>query len=261
MGSLTMAPVWVDLVVLVTLPTLLAMLGTTVLRRTFSLESLSQNNEVAGFKFAVVGVLYAVLLAFAVIAVWQSFSESESKVAVEAGAAATLYRLAEGIGGPTGAALHDRVTDYLQAAINDDWPAMARGEGSSKGTATLDALFAVALRDPAAFRDDGVMLSEILSQLDQLTQARRARLNDSSGFVPPVLWVVLYVGAVVTVSFTFFFGTPNVRAQTAMTGLLTFLIGLSLLVVVAIDRPFGGWHRVTPRELQAVLQEIGGRKS
>jgi hypothetical protein len=30
------------------------------------------DNEVAGFKFSVIGVLYAVLLAFLVIAVWEN---------------------------------------------------------------------------------------------------------------------------------------------------------------------------------------------
>jgi hypothetical protein len=55
-----------------------------------SLERLSSNNEVAGFKFATVGVLYAVLLAFAVIVVWEKFSAAEDHVALEAAAAATL---------------------------------------------------------------------------------------------------------------------------------------------------------------------------
>ena len=38
-------------------------------RYTYGVSRLSLNNEVAGFKFAVVGVFYAVLLAFVVIAV------------------------------------------------------------------------------------------------------------------------------------------------------------------------------------------------
>ena len=41
---------------------------------------LKLNNEVAGFKFAVVGVFYAVLLAFVVIAVWENYSNTEAAV-------------------------------------------------------------------------------------------------------------------------------------------------------------------------------------
>jgi hypothetical protein len=56
------------------------MFGPVVVRRYVTLENLAKNNEVAGFKFAVVGVLYAVLLAFAIIVVWERFSDAENGV-------------------------------------------------------------------------------------------------------------------------------------------------------------------------------------
>jgi hypothetical protein len=85
---------------------------------------LAVNNEVAGFKFATVGVLYAVLLAFVVIVVWERFNEAENDVAQEAGAAVTIFRLADGLGlGPT-TALRDSLTSYVRTVVADDWPAM-----------------------------------------------------------------------------------------------------------------------------------------
>ena len=56
------------------------MFGPVMVRRHVTLERLSTNNEVAGFKFATVGVLDAVLLAFVVIIVWEKFSEAEVAV-------------------------------------------------------------------------------------------------------------------------------------------------------------------------------------
>src|SRR3954470_15594423 len=67
MMFLTVLPLWVSGILLIGLPTLIAMGGPILIRRRLSLERLSTNNEVAGFKFATIGVLYAVLLAFAVI--------------------------------------------------------------------------------------------------------------------------------------------------------------------------------------------------
>ena len=64
---------WLSGLLLVGLTTGLAMLGPILVRRYVTLERLTANNEVAGFKFAVVGVLYAVLLAFAIIVVWEKF--------------------------------------------------------------------------------------------------------------------------------------------------------------------------------------------
>lgn len=243
--------------VVIVLPAIVAMAGTVLVRTRVPLESLASNNEVAGFKFAVVGVLYAVLLAFAVVVVWESFSESEGEVTTEAGAAATLYRLADGFDVPGARALHQRVTDYIDSAVRDDWPAMGRGTGSDATTRALDALHAEAMRLPAADARAGAILYEILYQLDQLTQARRARIDASTGFVPWLIWMVLFLGGILTVGFTHFFGTRNLAAQTLMTGILTVLIGSTLLVIIAIDHPFAGSVQVPPDALLAVRDELG----
>ena len=73
-------PVWLGALLVVILPTLLAMCGPILVRRRFSLERLTTNNEIAGFKFATVGVIYAVLLAFAIIIVWERFADAENAV-------------------------------------------------------------------------------------------------------------------------------------------------------------------------------------
>ena len=73
------------------------MCGPVLIRRRITLERLVSNNEIAGFKFATVGVIYAVLFAFAVIVVWQKYSEAETAVVQEAGGAASSFRLAAGL--------------------------------------------------------------------------------------------------------------------------------------------------------------------
>jgi hypothetical protein len=141
---LTTQPLWLG-VLLVGAATLLAMAGPVLVRQRLSLDRLRLNNEVAGFMFATVGVLYAVLLAFAVIIAWERFSKAEDVAAQEAGAATTLYRLADNIGGDPGAALRDGLTRYVRAVITDEWPAMERSKASSTVTRALDTVYAALL--------------------------------------------------------------------------------------------------------------------
>jgi hypothetical protein len=54
-----------------------------LVRERVALHELRANNELAGFKFATVGVLCAVLPAFAV---WEKLNGAESNVAIKAGA-------------------------------------------------------------------------------------------------------------------------------------------------------------------------------
>ncbi len=257
---LKLLPVWGAAALLVGLPTLLAMAGPPIVRRFVPLKRLTTNNEVAGFKFATVGVLYAVLLAFVVIVVWEKFSDAESDVSREAGAAATIYRLVEGIEGEPGPSLRSAMTGYLEAAINDDWASMENGKASPVATHALDRLYSIALTYQPADSRGAAILSELLRQLSVVTEARRARLVKAAGIVPNIIWFVLYGGAVLTVGFTFFFGAANLRAQAGMTGALALLIFSALLVVVSIDHPFAGAVRVAPDAIHDVVTDLTHRQ-
>lgn len=252
-------PLRISGLLLVGLTTILAMLGPVIVRRFVPLERLSTNNEVAGFKFAVVGVIYAVLIAFAVIVVWEKFSDAESAVAHEAGATVALYRLVNGVSAEGREAIRSRLTAYLQVTIDDDWPAMARGGASPAGTQALNALYSAVLSLTPHDNRETVIVSEIFHQLDLVTQARRNRIVLATGIVPDIVWLVLLAGAILTIGFTFFFGSENLRAQSLMAGLLSLIIFMGLLVIVVIDYPYTGSVRVTPEALVLVLEEFSGK--
>jgi Na+/proline symporter len=254
-------PLWASGLLMVGGTTLVAVLGPLLVRRYVALERLSTNNEVAGFKFATLGVIYAVLLAFAVIAVWEKFSDAEGAVAQEAGALTALYRLSGSLDPDAQAGVRDALARYLHTTIAEDWPAMARGTASPGATRALTAVYgAVLAHDPSGPRG-GALLGEMLGQLDQVTQARRRRLGLAAGIVPALIWLVLFTGAVVTIAFAFFFGTQNLRAQVLMSGMLALMISLSLFVVVSIDHPFTGPVRVLPEPLEAVVADFGENRA
>ena len=85
-----------------------------------------------------------------------------------------------------------------------------------------------------------------------MTQARRTRPHLATGAVPGVLWLVLVCGAVLTVGFTFFFGTKNLPAQVMMTG----IVFMGLLVIVSIDHPFTGPVHVGSEPLKTVVEDF-----
>lgn len=247
---------WLSGMLLVGLTTGLAMLAPILVRRYVTLDRLVANNEVAGFKFAVVGVLYAVLLAFAIIVVWEKFTDADNIVAREAGAATNVYRLSYGMAEAPATSLRARLSAYLAATISDDWPAMEHANESSSARRALDAVYGSVLVSLSA-QGNNALAGEILHQLDEITQARRARIVAADGTVPGVIWPVLFGGAAITVGFTFFFGTQNLPAQSLMTGLLSVMIFSGLFIVVVIDRPFSGAVTVKPDALAKVLAEFG----
>src|ERR1700730_473331 len=214
-------PLWVAAILLVILPTIAAMCGPVLMRRRIGLERLTSNNEIAGFKFATAGVIYAVLLAFAVFVVWEKFNDAETAVVQEAGASATIYRLTTGPD-PEGVAPRAAMGNYLRLAIDRDWPLMATGNESREVTQALNALYAAALRLVENGSRQPAIFVEMLKQLDAITLARRTRLHLATGIVPGIVWLVLYCGALLTVGFTFFFGTENLPAQAVVRACLRY---------------------------------------
>ena len=255
----TSTPLWVAAVILLVPTTIFAMCGPVIVRRYVSLKRLRTNNEVAGFKFAAVGVIYAVLLAFAILIVWERFNKADSDVANEASAAATVFRLTQGLDAAHGAAVRRATTDYLKQAVEKDWPAMDRESPSHDVTVALSAVYDAVLKFHTFDSFEALVVAEILRDVDRISEMRRQRLVAASGVVPGIIWTVLFTGAFVTIGFTLFFGTANLRAQVAMSGALSILIFLGLLTIIAIDHPFAGSVKVGPEALIAVINDFGDK--
>ncbi|PYK22114.1 MAG: hypothetical protein DME56_02135, partial [Verrucomicrobia bacterium] len=65
--------------------------------------------------------------------------------------------------------------------------------------------------------------------------------------------LVLLVGGVFTVLYTFFFGMKNIRAQYVITTTLTVTITLILFLIYVLDQPFTGTSKVSTEPLKEVI--------
>ena len=251
---LSSLPLWLLIALIVALPTILAMGAQALIHRRVGVTKLAKNNEIAGFKFATVGVIYAVLLAFTVIVVWEKFNDAQTAVANEAGATAALFHYAEGKE-PEALAVRTALANYLSAAIDDEWPAMARETESQATEHALDSLYTAAIALNRSGTRGTADMAEVFRQLDNVTADRRVRLHLATGLVPNVIWIVLFMGALLTVGFTLFFGSENLLAQVSMTGVLSVLVTMGLVVIISIDHPFTGPVYIHPDSLALVLAD------
>ena len=113
----------------------LGMLGPALFRRCLGIERLKINNEVAGFKFAVVGVLYAVVLGFAHRRDLGEVPRRRGGDTQEAARSPPSTGSSLGLEEPS-ATGHSRTElhAYAALAIEDDWPAMNAGHYSHRVT-------------------------------------------------------------------------------------------------------------------------------
>ena len=110
-----------------------ALLLAELVRRGFTPEFLSAHNDLAGFILAVVGVVYAVLLGFVAIGVWERFDQAEVRTYHESGELVSLYRNADGFSNQ--AEVRSAIRTYVDFVITAEWPAMQEGRLSPRASA------------------------------------------------------------------------------------------------------------------------------
>ena len=82
------------------------------MQRLVPTSSRQPHNDVAGFIYAALGVIYAVLLALVVIAVWGEYDAASETVEQEANAVAEIFWLAHRLPEPEGALLQELARSY-----------------------------------------------------------------------------------------------------------------------------------------------------
>jgi Protein of unknown function (DUF4239) len=243
-------------VVVVGSTVLLSIGGMLLVRRSITLAVLESHNEVAGFIYAVVGVVYAVLLAFTAIVVWEQHADAESVAAQEASELADLYRDAEAFPKEIREQLRGQIRAYSQIVVEREWPAMARGDESPEAWAAFNRLWHTYMMVRPADSFESAWYTQSVDRMNRLGDARRNRLLRLGPAIPGVMWGVLLATGVITIGFTFLFGTKSVWSQAVMVAGLSTTIASVLFLIWILDRPFSGAARIEPesfRQLEAIL--------
>jgi hypothetical protein len=225
-------------------------------RTIYGVDKLALNNEVAGFKFAVIGVFYAVMLAFVVIAVWEDFRKTEAAVRDEAKAVVDLNRLSFALPAAGGAKIRQHLQDYVDGVREHEWETMAVGEPSDIVIGDLSQLSRAIYEVKPQSEQELALYEEALRLLSVITDNRTERLDSADGSMPGILWFVLIVGGLITLGYPAFFGSTNLVAQVLMTAALAELVALSLLLGLAFDYPFTGKVSISSLPFEHALRQM-----
>jgi hypothetical protein len=179
--------------------------------------------------------------------VWERFADARLNVEKEANELADLFRNAQALPEGFREELEPNLRDYVRLVVEKEWPAMAEGKSSAEAWDAYNRLWQTYYRFRPQNEYEQVWYAQSLARLNQLGDQRRLRLLSSqSGGLPGVMWGVLVGAGVITIAFSFLFGTRNALAQVLMTGGLAMTIALVLLSIVVMEHPFAGLTRVKP---------------
>jgi hypothetical protein len=235
--------------------------GTLILRKIFGHEHLSRHNEVAGFIYAVIGVVYAVLLAFVVIVVWEDFQEAEDIVDQEAASVTVLYSLLQKLDKSGDTNMKKSLVDYTETVVQQEWLMLKEGEtlkdfSQMPGDKYYKELHI--LLENYIPRDDNetIWYEKAIDELKTLNEKRKLRYYSTKLSVPTFIWIVIIIGGFLSVIYAMLFSSQNLWAQLVMLSILSISITLVIYLIFALDHPYRGLIVVSPESFEMFLNSL-----
>ncbi len=225
-------------------------------RRLVPLDVLIDDIGVGGLLMTITGTLYTVLVAFAVVIVWNAYDSTSDMVDREAATLLDVVRISKAFPAATSLRIGDLAERYTADVIQQEWPAMAMGKSSPTARDLNDQIWSVVTSIKPADAGEQAAYSVLVSRVADFSDARRRRLFDSTSSLPPLIWVVLVAGAVLTLAFTFFFGLKNLLAQVLLTAMCVTTVALVLWLINDMDGPFTGDIRIAPDSFRVLAESL-----
>lgn len=235
----------------------LSVAGLLVFHRLVPHRLRREQHDVAASTMGIAGVVYAVLLAFIAVAVWQGYGLADSLVQTEANLVDNLYRASVGLPNPQAQDLRHTLYVYSETVVQDEWPALAAGsENDAAGWQLLDRVHLALVQMPPQDVATEAIRANMLRLLDQLYDARRGRFHSAFVELPPVLWWNLLAGAALLLAFSYLFGPPSLGMHALMVGLLGATIGLVLILILQLTHPFEGDNHISAAAFNALIRDV-----
>src|SRR5437867_2058578 len=225
--------------------TFLGLAGLYLVRRKYSAEVLKENHEVAAIIFNAFGLFYGVMVAFVVFVTWSGYDEARKDLQLEASEALDIFHSAEAFPEPANKIIRQGVREYVASVYNDEVQKLSQGDISLYSGGAHAELRTLFNQMDATSIPNRELYAESLRCLNNLAQYRRMRIFAGNDTVPPVIWLVLLVGGLFAVSYTFFFGMKNIKAQYLITTTLTVTVASILFLVYVLDHLFTGASRLS----------------
>ena len=212
--------------------------------------------EFGAAMLASIMVFYGLATALTAVQVWEGYERVKEITAQEASSMAAFYRNVTQYPEPLRNAMREQIRGYTYQIIHESWPLQRQGKIPTETVRTMDELQSMLVGfEPKTEAQKGLAL-ETLASYDRMMEARRMRFTSVERKLPGVLWVVIVLGAFISLVSAFYFPVHDERIHRVQVGLLAGFIGLVIFMIVALDRPYRGDLGVKPRPYEILYEQL-----
>jgi type II secretory pathway pseudopilin PulG len=219
-----------------------SLIGHLLARRYLApLRSPDDTGLVAGVT-GIVMTLFAFVLAFAVVSLYDQFNEAKASVAGETAALIRIVQDSSGFPTRRKELIDTAIRDYVKEVNQHEFKAMHDGKASVNDPARTKfrALFKTLQNyEPKTEAQKAFYGSAIASLNDALTQ-RRTRLDLVDAAIPQAFATLIFLTAILSIVTTFFIATKNKALEFVLVSFIAIIVGTGLITVLLLQYPFSG---------------------
>ena len=203
------------------------------------------------------GALFAVVLAFITLAVFQAYAGGKAGGQTEASALLVMARSAAYYPPSQRDQLRSDFICYGRAVVDEEWPAMKSGHSSPLVDHWIGAYRALFERLDLHSPREQLVFQDLLDLGNTRTQGRQQRLAVATPALSTPLWAALIFGACIVVALQLSMAGSGVRVHGLLVGGLASLIATGLVVVYLLDHPYQHTGGIKPGAMHRALVMMG----
>ena len=211
--------------------------------------------------FGMLSTGFAILLGFIVFLAFESFDQSRTGAEAEAVVVAQQFQTAQFLPDRARIPLGGQLVCYARYVVQQEWPAMEAGDRPPDVNPWTVQLFRTLQTVEPTLASEQTAYDKWFDQTADRQSARNDRIHGAEGVIPPPLWAILFLGAVLISGYMLFFADSGERAlvQAVQIGAVVIVIGTTLAVIGFLNQPyqpgFGGLQPVAMERTEQILQE------
>jgi protein-S-isoprenylcysteine O-methyltransferase Ste14 len=240
----------------------LSLLGLVIFNHFVDPHAREKDTETVGLTYAIVAVVFAVLIAVIVVDVWETFAKADEIAAAEANKLSNLLLDTAGLPAPAADDVRADINKYIDIVIKTEWPNQQDGKLDEAvfepGWSALAHLSTqLAVFEPTTMGQNATK-AEMLRAVNELIKARRNRILAAGDHLPDIVWGILLISGAIAVFYTYLFGAHSFGIHLTITGLIASSIALVFVLLIALDYPFRGDVSVSDEAFVSVQTTMGG---
>jgi hypothetical protein len=196
------------------------------------------------------GTLFVLSVTFLANAVWQAEDRARETVNAEARNLRVIETYMDAMTAPSREPLARIIASYGEA-VASEWNTMSGPAGRAAAEQRLNEVYAATIAGFSEGDLNRLLQQRILTALDQLSAARQQRLSMAQDVVSAGQWfLVISLGLLLMAVIAIGHGRFPFSRAVALSA-VTLAISIAAYVILAHDRPFVGYHAVSPQQIIA----------